>query len=459
MSFAGLEYLPFLFAVVAVFQFLPMRARIGGLVCASALFYGWRDPSHIWILATAALIGFAGGLAIEASSAKQARRMWLTAVVIGELALLILVKNHVSALGLASIGISFYTLQHCGYAIDVYRHEITACRAPIPYALFGSFFPLLHAGPIERASHLTPQFDRLALLSADNFVVGARRILWGLAKKTVLADRLHAAAGGIFADPAAYEGSTVLLASLCMLAVLYADFSAYTDIARGSARLFGIELFENFRRPFVARSVPDFMRRWHMSLVTWTTDYVYSPLFGTRPSHVAVWRANLGAMLVFGLWHGGSWKFVFVGITYGTILSAHQSIRLSRARRKERAAPSKYAWLGAFTGWATTTLLACAFIVFFFADDFAHADEVLGAIAGLREASDRMLTPDTSSIAKLAAMLLGAFAVHASGEIIDWEKVWRRVGGFGRLAYLALLAVAVIFLGVRETSPFLYFQF
>jgi D-alanyl-lipoteichoic acid acyltransferase DltB (MBOAT superfamily) len=459
MSFASLEYLPFLFAVVAIFQFLPARARIGGLVCASALFYAWRDPAHVWVLASACAIGFAGGLVIERSSARAARRAALAAVVAGELALLILAKRNVWATGLAPIGISFYTLQHIGYAVDVYRRELPASRAPIRYALFGSFFPLLHAGPIERASHLVPQFDRLALLGADNFVVGARRILWGLAKKTVLADRLHAAAGGIFADPSDYEGSTVLLASLCMLAVLYADFSAYTDIARGSARLFGVELFENFRRPFVARSVPDFMRRWHMSLVTWITDYVYSPLFGTRPSHAAVWRANLGAMMVFGLWHGGSWKFVFVGITYGTILSVHQSLRLQRARRKVRATPPKLAWVSAFIGWATTTLLACAFIVFFFADDLAHADQVLTTIAGLRDASDHIQTLDRSAILRLAGILLGAFAIHASGEFIHWERMWQRVGAFGRLAYLALLASSVLFLGVRESAPFLYFQF
>lgn len=455
MSFASFEYLPFLLAVLAVHPFLAGRARVAWLVFASVVFCAWHEPAHALVLAAACAMGYAGGIAIEHASTSAARKCWLTAVVTGELALLWLAKVDAWH-GLTPLGVSFYTLMHIGYAVDVFRRETSACRSPLRFALFGSFFPLLSAGPIERAPHLLPQIEALGTLTAANAWIGARRIVWGLAKKLVLADRLHVLAKDVFASPHEYSAPVVLLASLCMLAVLYADFSGYTDIARGSARLFGIELTINFRRPLMARSVPEFMRRWHISLVSWITDYVYSPLFGTRPSHARIWRANCISMGVFGIWHGGAWKFVFVGLTYGTILSIHHSVQLARARSGGRATRGRTSLAVAVLGWVTTTLLAMSFIVFFFATDLAHARAVFACIAGL---GDAPIAAASAPVVQLAAILGGAFLLHASGERIDWERVWERVGALARLAYLAALVAAVLMFGARASTPFWYFQF
>ena len=286
MSFAEWEYLPFLLVVLGAFQFVPRRARALFLLAASYAFYAWWSALHCLLLLASTAVDYGVGLALHATQNRRRRKLLLLLSIAVNLALLAVFKYggfaaenlnrllDVTGGGpipwrelVLPLGISFYTFQTLSYSIDVYRRTIEPCRNPIDYALYVSFFPQLVAGPIERAGHLIPQLRRLELLSPGNFSLGARRILWGLLKKTVVSDRLIAFAMPVVRDPGAHDPVTLYTAATTMVAVLYLDFSAYTDIARGSARLFGVELVPNFDRPFLRRESSEFWTRWHLSLI------------------------------------------------------------------------------------------------------------------------------------------------------------------------------------------------
>jgi alginate O-acetyltransferase complex protein AlgI len=337
MIFHSLEYLVFFALVLAIYWQLPRRGQNLFIVGASYLFYGWEHPWFLIPLIASTLVDFGCAIAMERFARRK--RLFLLVSIAVSVALLGTFKYYSFALGnlnvlLASghipplrdlwhlalpVGLSFYTFQSIGYVVDVYRGRVRASRDLIEYALYVSFFPQLVAGPIERASHMLPQyrssrtFDPVAARSALLLV------LWGFFKKLVIADQCAIVANKVFA--LATPAFPVLWAGVFAFTVqIYADFSGYTDIARGSARLLGIGLMENFRQPYLAVSPSDFWRRWHISLSTWLRDFIYIPLGGSRRS-VARNSANL--LITFtlsGLWHGASWNFVLWGIYWGVLI-------------------------------------------------------------------------------------------------------------------------------------------
>ncbi|WP_238354437.1 MBOAT family O-acyltransferase [Fulvivirga marina] len=221
---------------------------------------------------------------------------------------------------LLPVGISFYTFQTLSYTIDVYHGRIQPQNHFGKFAVFVSFFPQLVAGPIERASHLIPQLDKKVEFSYRNAVSGLRRILWGMFKKVVVADRLAIIVDHVYGSHEEQTGFSLLIASYLFAFQIYCDFSGYSDIAIGSARLLGIDLMENFRRPYFSRSISEFWSRWHISLSTWFRDYVYIPLGGNRVSMRRVYINILIVFLVSGLWHGANWTFVVWGALHGVYL-------------------------------------------------------------------------------------------------------------------------------------------
>lgn len=471
MSFASLEFLPYLALVVGLFLFVPARLRTLALLVASYAFYLWAEPWHGLLLAGSTLLDFFVGGALGRARGATARKALLGISLAANLGALVLFKyseffvEHWYAItGDASrdaswarlalpLGISFYTFQTLAYVIDVYRGAIAPSRDIVSFALYVSFFPQLIAGPIERAGHLIPQLERASPVDAARLDVGGRLIVWGLLKKLVMADHLAAVVRPVFDAPTDHGSLELLLAGVAMNAVLYLDFSAYTDIARGAARLFGVDLVLNFRRPFVSRSPAEFAARWHMSLFRWIADYVYSPLSGGPLTHWRLWRNNCLTMTLFGFWHGASWTFLLWGLGSGAAISVQHSLRLARARRgvvtRERA------------GWSArdllpclgTTLLTSGFVVFFFSPDLRFGLDWYARLLSFDGRVDAAW-----SLGVLAALAVG-FAAQLVGETRDLDAAWRRVGTGGRLALWAAALAALVLLRVPDPADFIYFRF
>lgn len=326
-------FLPIVF-LLYWFVFKPLRWQNLFVVAASYLFYGWWDWRFLILIAVTTFCSFASGVLLEKCEGQRVRQKWISASNI-MLNLLILcafkyynffgenLKELFSAFGmqldwvtldvLLPVGISFYTFQALSYTIDVYQHKIKATHDVIAFFAFISFFPQLVAGPIERATSLLPQFLAPRTFSYDKAVDGMRQILWGLFKKMVVADNCAAAVNLIFDEYQALDGINLFLGAVFFTFQIYGDFSGYSDIAIGTARLFGIDLMRNFNFPYFSRNIAEFWRRWHISLTTWFRDYIYIPLGGSRCGKWKVARNTLIIFLVSGFWHGANWTFICWG--------------------------------------------------------------------------------------------------------------------------------------------------
>jgi len=333
MAFNSLSFLAFFVATAFLYWMIPHRFRNWLLLVASYYFYASWRAEYLILLVAMTLLNYAAGLAMEREQAERRRKIYLSLSLIGSFGILFAFKYvgfAVQSLNLAidllgvsielpvpqillPVGISFFTFQAVGYSIDVFRRRQSAERNIGIFALFVSFFPQLVAGPIERASHLLPQFREKHAFSYAGATSGLKLMAWGFFKKLVIADRIAIAVNNVYNHPTDFTGFPLLLATYLFAFQILCDFSAYTDIARGAARVLGFDLMENFRRPYFATSVRDFWRRWHISLTSWFRDYLYFPLGGNR---VNTWRWFLNLAIVFvvsGLWHGAGRTFVIWG--------------------------------------------------------------------------------------------------------------------------------------------------
>ena len=318
------------------------------IVVASYIFYGWWDWRFLVLIAITTILSFLSGLGIECASTQRAKKSVMIANVVVNLGILGVYKYYdffarefAELFGIESdflllhlilpVGISFYTFQALSYSIDVYRKQIQPTHDIVVFTAFLSFFPQLVAGPIERATNLLLQFQRKRHFDYATAVDGMRQILWGLFKKIVVADNCATYVDTVFADISSQSGSTLLLAAVLFTIQIYGDFSGYSDIAIGTAKLFGIKLMRNFNVPYFSRDIAEFWRRWHISLTTWFRDYVYIPLGGSRPDTSSLSPNSLFAssptaytkciavrntfiiFLLSGFWHGANWTFVLWG--------------------------------------------------------------------------------------------------------------------------------------------------
>jgi len=303
------------------------------LLVSSYFFYACWDWRFLFLLMFSTLLDFYTGLKMQDATHQNSKRFWFWLSIFVNLGFLGVFKYYnffaesfaeaVSHIGLKinpwtlsvilPVGISFYTFHGLSYVIDINKDRIKAERNFVDYAVFVSFFPLLVAGPIERATHLLPQIKKARIFDYSKAVDGLRQILWGLFKKIVIADNCAEYANQIFNDSANLSGSTLVLGAIFFTFQIYGDFSGYSDIALGTARLFGIELLKNFAFPYFSRDIAEFWRRWHISLSSWFRDYIYFPLGGSR---VGVWlriRNTFVIFIVSGFWHGANWTFIFWG--------------------------------------------------------------------------------------------------------------------------------------------------
>ncbi len=357
MLFNSFEYLLFLPIVFLLYWFVfdyALRSCKHQLlwqnlfiVIASYIFYGWWDWRFLILIAITTLLSFLSGIGIEKAPTHRGKKAVMIANIVVNLGILGVYKYYdffarefAELFGIESdflllhlilpVGISFYTFQALSYSIDVYRKQIESTHDIVAFTAFLSFFPQLVAGPIERATNLQPQFQRKRTFDYAQAVDGMRQILWGLFKKIVVADNCATYVDTVFADVSNQSGSTLVLAAVLFTFQIYGDFSGYSDIAIGTAKLFGIKLMRNFNVPYFSRDIAEFWRRWHISLTTWFRDYLYIPLGGSRPDTsrlsplasrlsptaytkcIAV-RNTFIIFLLSGFWHGANWTFVLWG--------------------------------------------------------------------------------------------------------------------------------------------------
>lgn len=344
MAFDSVAYALFMPVVFCIYWMLRNRLcwQNTFLVLASYVFYGWWDWRFLLLIIFTTLCSFYSAITIEKQMKAGNRRMAMTVNGMNIAANLLILgtfkyldffidgfSRMMSAFGwevswpllhiILPVGISFYTFQAFSYTIDVYRGQIRAERDLLPYAAYISFFPQLVAGPIERASNLLPQMKGKRTFSHPQAVEGARLILWGLFKKMVVADNSAIITSLIFHDYQLLGTSSLLYGAAIFSFQIYADFSGYSDIAIGTARLFGIRLSRNFDNPYLAASIPDFWRRWHITLTTWFRDYVYFPLGGSRCAKLLNVRNTIIVFLLSGLWHGANWPYLAWGLYHGLL--------------------------------------------------------------------------------------------------------------------------------------------
>ena len=317
------------------------------VIIASYIFYGWWDWRFLILIAITTLLSFFSGIGIEYAPTQRGKKAVMIANIVVNLGILGVYKYYdffarefAELFGIEAdflllhlilpVGISFYTFQALSYSIDVYRKQIQPTHDIVAFTAFLSFFPQLVAGPIERATNLLPQFQKKRTFDYAQAVDGMRQILWGLFKKIVVADNCATYVDTVFADISNQSGSTLVLAAVLFTFQIYGDFSGYSDIAIGTAKLFGIKLMRNFNVPYFSRDIAEFWRRWHISLTTWFRDYVYIPLGGSRPvvpnrlkakgerreARYTKWIAVRNTFVIFllsGFWHGANWTFVLWG--------------------------------------------------------------------------------------------------------------------------------------------------
>jgi D-alanyl-lipoteichoic acid acyltransferase DltB (MBOAT superfamily) len=327
-------FLPIVFIIYWALANKKLAYQNVFLLAASCFFYACWDWRFLFLLLFSILLDYFSGIKIAATKTRHKRLFWLVLSISINLGFLLVFKyynffadsfaNAVRHLGwqvspwtlrvVLPVGISFYTFHGLSYIIDVYKGRIQAERNLVDYALFVSFFPLLVAGPIERATHLLPQIKRPRVFEYKKAIDGLRQMLWGLFKKIVIADSCAGYVNFIFNDPGSYSGSAHVLAALFFTVQIYCDFSGYSDIALGAARLLGFDLLRNFAFPYFSRDIAEFWRRWHISLSSWFRDYVYIPLGGSRAGRVTTIRNVFIIFLISGLWHGANWTFVFWGL-------------------------------------------------------------------------------------------------------------------------------------------------
>ena len=339
MQFNSIEFALFLPIVFLIYWAIgyahindPLKLRLQNafVVLASYVFYGWWDWRFLLLIAFTSFVSWGSGLLIAESSTPKAAKAWTAANIVLNLAILAVFKYYdffVREFGLLfgistdslllkiilPVGISFYTFQALSYSIDVYRKKIEPTRDIIAFFAYVAFFPQLVAGPIERATNLLPQFQTNRQFNYDQAVDGMRQILWGLFKKIVIADNCATYVDQVWATYDTQTGSTLLLAAILFTFQIYGDFSGYSDIAIGTAKLFGIKLMRNFNNPYFSRDIAEFWRRWHISLTTWFRDYVYIPLGGSRVGKWKIVRNTFVIFLLSGFWHGANWTFIAWG--------------------------------------------------------------------------------------------------------------------------------------------------
>lgn len=469
MLFHSPDYLLFLVLAVAGYWALHRLnlVRLLFVFLASCAFYMAWSPAYIGLILGSTLLDYAAGLGIDRAKGARGRRAWLVLSIVGNLGVLGTfkyfnffsgaVRDGLALVGLElsaphldvllPVGISFYTFQSLSYTIDIYRGRLAPTRNLLKFAVFVTFFPQLVAGPIVRAVELLPQLGRVPRVDAGSVSRGLFLIVTGLTKKVLVADYLSVnLVDRVFDNPAGYTSTEVVVGLYAFTMQIYCDFSGYTDVARGSAGLMGLELPENFDRPYQAANPAEFWRRWHMTLSSWLRDYLYFPLGGSRTGPIrAYWNLWL-TMFLIGLWHGAAWTFVLYGMLQATAMVLHRFLRRRFKPREDALAR------------VMKVVLCLQFVVF---------SRILFRATSLDNAWDvtKQLWSGTTSTAQVSIgvwlVLAGSFLAHYLPR--DWfqriEALFVRLPAPVQGVAIAGVAVALSRVATSEVVPYIYFQF
>jgi len=469
MLFNSIEYLIFLPIVFIVYWLLKSNYKYQNilLLISSYVFYGWWDYRFLSLIIFSSFIDYFVGKKIEKANGKENKKRWLLVSLCSNLGLLAIFKYYnffadsfastMSTLGwevndltlniILPVGISFYTFQTLSYSIDIYREKIKSCKDIIAFFTFVSLFPQLVAGPIERASNLIPQIEKRRSLNSTLVKTGIFQIFIGLFRKVAIADNLGVYVDAAYANHEIHNGSTLLIATIFYAFQIYFDFSGYSDIAIGSAKLFGFKFNRNFNLPYFSKTLTEFWRKWHMSLSYWLRDYLYISLGGNRKGEILTYRNLLLTMLLGGLWHGSSWNFIIWGGIHGLFLS-FEKFTFSKL---------KINTFNAF-GFLYTFIVVLIAWVFFRAVDLNTATNILGKWISLEFGP--IFIGDINAFVNglllaVTGILIDLKIFSSKTPLEDYGTKFSTI----RLSVVVSVIILIICLFYSTAENFIYFQF
>lgn len=476
MLFNSIPFLLFFPAVCLLYYCIPQRitrARNTLLLIASYFFYMNWQPVYALLLLTSTVVTWGAALFIERSEGNT-RKWWLTAAIVLNLSILFLFKYYgfladnieelMGQLGmdmsmpeldiLLPVGISFYTFQALGYAIDVYRGDTKVEKDFFTYSLFVSFFPQLVAGPIERSKNLLPQFKQQHGFSSEMAMAGLRMMVWGYFLKLVMADRCGIYVDAVYDNVEMHNGGSYIVATILFAFQIYGDFAGYSLIAIGAAKVMGFQLMVNFKRPYLSHSIGEFWKRWHISLSSWFKDYLYIPLGGNRVGRLRHYINLMVTFVVSGIWHGANWTFLLWGILHGFFICVEKALGLTGKKETRKEKPR----LLSVMRWAVTFLIVCLAWVVFRADSWHDAATIY---AGMFTDLGLPFVEDVGMGCLLASAV--AIVVVTVKDLAD-EHQWRWFGlsGHGyvtQCVYVSFMIAVITLFGVLGADQFIYFQF
>lgn len=479
MFFNSFEYAIFLPIIFIIYWFIlnkNLKLQNLFLLISSYFFYSCWDWKFLFLLAFSTILDYISGLKIYNSNTQIKKKIWLIISVSINLGFLGFFKYYnffiesfadlIQKLGFTAhystlniilpVGISFYTFHGLSYVFDIYNKKIKPSNNWIEYALFVSFFPLLVAGPIERATHLLPQIEKPRKFNYELAVSGLKQILWGLFKKIVIADNCAKAVNLIFNSYESQSGGTLFLGAILFSFQIYGDFSGYSDIALGSGKLLGIKLIKNFNYPYFSRSIAEFWRRWHISLSSWFKDYLYIPLGGSKGGTIKRIRNTFIIFLVSGFWHGANWTFILWGGLNALFILPSIIFKTNRNNMDIVAKGKILPNFKEFFQIVYTFLLASFAWIFF------RSESLSQAFSYINKMFNSIHLPDLSIFnLSLFPLLLLLIIVEWKGRENNYaiEKLFYKSKTCIRWSFYYILIILMLVFGQKNSQEFIYFQF
>lgn len=479
MFFNSFEYAIFLPIIFIIYWFIlnkNLKLQNLFLLISSYFFYSCWDWKFLFLLAFSTILDYISGLKIYNSNTQIKKKIWLIISVSINLGFLGFFKYYnffiesfadlIQKLGFTAhystlniilpVGISFYTFHGLSYVFDIYNKKIIPSHNWIEYALFVSFFPLLVAGPIERATHLLPQIEKPRKFNYELAVNGLKQILWGLFKKIVIADNCAKAVNLIFNSYESQSGGTLFLGAILFSFQIYGDFSGYSDIALGSGKLLGIKLIKNFNYPYFSRSIAEFWRRWHISLSSWFKDYLYIPLGGSKGGTIKRIRNTFIIFLVSGFWHGANWTFILWGGLNALFILPSIIFKTNRNNMDIVAKGKILPNFKEFFQIVYTFLLASFAWIFF------RSESLSQAFSYINKMFNSIHLPDLSIFnLSLFPLLLLLILVEWKGRENNYaiEKLFYKSKTCIRWGFYYILIILMLVFGQKNSQEFIYFQF
>ncbi len=479
MLFNSFEFLLFLPIVFILYWFVfnkKLSLQNGLLLVSSYVFYGWWDWRFLFLLVFSTGLDFYTGLKIYDAKSDKSKKIWLWISIGINLGFLgffkyynFFLESWVAAFDrigyhmdswtlkiILPVGISFYTFHGLSYVIDIYKNKITPSRNWINYSVFVSYFPLLVAGPIERATHLLPQIEKPRIFKSTQGIEGFGLIFWGLFKKVVLADNLAPAVNDIFNHYQDCSSGTLILGAIYFSFQIYGDFSGYSDIARGVSKLFGMELLLNFNFPYFSRSIPEFWRRWHISLSSWFKDYVYIPLGGSKTTKIKAIRNVFIIFLLSGFWHGANWTYIAWGGIHAMLFLPSFVFKTNRKHISDGFETNKwYPTSREFFQILFTFILVTIAWIFFRADSISVAFDFIENIFTTSFDIAKTLTWRSDSTEGSHVEFLLILILMALTHILVFSK---RIKS-DLVRHVCLVIAILLFGNFVNPANFIYFQF